>query len=211
MTRRQWRKLERKPIAILLIGGSLVVLTIIAINNPWSIISILFVLTLICFVFVGIYTSWGSAEIKAGRVERFKRYGHIRSPIEMGFFTPTEFEKYVGTLYENLGYDVTVTKQSGDGGVDLILKKNEEITAVQVKRYTKGRVGRPEIQRLVGASIKKSHKMIFVTTSFYSNEAREYAQEHGVELVDGEGLSLMAEKVFGSDYIHKALSAKILQ
>lgn len=211
MARRRKRK-QNEMITLMFLGvGALVILTIIAINNPWSIVSIIFTLILICVAFVGIYSFWGSIGVKAERVKRLKLFAPVRSTPEMGFFTPTEFESYVGTIYESLGYNVTVTKQSGDGGIDLILKKKDEVVAVQVKRYMKGGVGRPEIQRLVGASLHNFNKMIFVTTSYYSNEAREYAVQHGVELIDGDTLSAMAQKVFGPDYIHKALSSKLLR
>ena len=36
---------------------------------------------------------------------------------------PQSFEKYVASIYEKEGYDVTVTPYSGDYGVDVIAEK----------------------------------------------------------------------------------------
>lgn len=45
------------------------------------------------------------------------------------------FEKEMGKLYEKLGYCVTVTPESGDGGIDLLLKKDGITSIVQCKAY----------------------------------------------------------------------------
>jgi restriction system protein len=205
------RKKQNQILAISLGLGALLLLTVIAVNSPWAIVSIAFIIILICGAGVGIATLWGTVEKETRRVEKTKRFASVRSPVQMAFLTPTDFERYVAMLYENLGYESTVTKQSGDGGIDIVLKNKDITAAIQVKRYTKGNVGRPEVQRLVGASLNKFNRMIFVTTSNYSNEAREYGLQHNVELIDGDGLARMAERVFGPDYIHKALSFSIMQ
>jgi restriction system protein len=53
-------------------------------------------------------------------------------------------------------------------------------------------VGRPKIQKFVGALLgKKSRKGIFITTSDFSKNARDYASsiESSVVLIDGEALA----------------------
>ena len=126
----------------------------------------------------------------------------------MKYMSPTEFEHYIATLYEAQGFRVTVTKQSGDGGIDVILENEEGKTAVQVKRYDQKTVGRPEVQNLVGASLKGFNNRIMVTSSDFSREALEYAHDHGVTLVNGKSLEDMAEKVFGQSNAGKAFSFK---
>jgi restriction system protein len=60
-------------------------------------------------------------------------------------------------------------------------------------------VGRPEIQRFVGAlQGKHAKKGIFITTSTFSQEARDYAKSTGVILLDGDNLAkLMIEYDIG--------------
>lgn len=48
-----------------------------------------------------------------------------------------EFEKEVAKIFRAYGYFTTVTKGSNDGGVDIILKKDNIIKIVQCKHYTK--------------------------------------------------------------------------
>ena len=67
---------------------------------------------------------------------------------------------------------------------------------VQAKRWNEN-VNRPELQKFVGAlSAKKSNKGIFITTSDFSNEAKEYASNlsHTIILINGKELTkLMIE------------------
>ena len=68
---------------------------------------------------------------------------------------PYRFEHLIRDLLEAMGYeDVTVTKVSGDKGVDVLATAQFGITTVrevvQVKRY-QGRIGRPVLDQLRGA------------------------------------------------------------
>jgi restriction system protein len=45
-----------------------------------------------------------------------------------------EFEMYVAAVFRGLGYNVAMTKTTGDFGVDLVLTKDAKRTAVQCKR-----------------------------------------------------------------------------
>lgn len=47
----------------------------------------------------------------------------------------TEFERRLAELYNVHGYKAILTKMSGDGGVDIILEKNHQITLVQCKAH----------------------------------------------------------------------------
>lgn len=53
------------------------------------------------------------------RKERLKRSGIAEIDTMDGFL----FEKYLGHLFRSQGYDVIVTKPSGDFGADLVIKK----------------------------------------------------------------------------------------
>ncbi|MGB9112042.1 MAG: restriction endonuclease [Acidimicrobiales bacterium] len=64
---------------------------------------------------------------------------------------------------------------------------------VQSKRFGSGTVGRPEIQKFVGAlSGKNADTGVFITTSKYSSDARDYANNvpsKKVVLIDGDELA----------------------
>jgi restriction system protein len=66
-----------------------------------------------------------------------------------------------------------------------------EVVYIQAKRW-KDTVGRPEIQKFVGAlQGQNARKGVFITTSSFSNAAIEYAKmlQNKVVLIDGEMLA----------------------
>lgn len=93
--------------------------------------------------------------------------------------------------------------QSGDGGVDGIINEDRldlDVIYLQAKRW-KDRVGRPEIQKFVGAlQGKRAKKGIFITTSDFSVEAYEFVKhiETKIVLITGQALvELMWENNIG--------------
>jgi len=89
--------------------------------------------------------------------------------------------------------------RSGDEGIDAIIKEDRlglEAVYLQAKRW-KDPVGRPEIQRFVGALHgQNARKGVFITTSGFTKEASRFADglADKVVLVDGEMLTnLMIE------------------
>lgn len=60
---------------------------------------------------------------------------------------------------------------------------------VEVKRYTKESIGRPYIQKLHSAIIDgDAVGGYFVTLSKFNKNARQYAANKNIELVDGDAL-----------------------
>lgn len=125
---------------------------------------------------------------------------------------PGFFENLVVELLVKMGYGGSrqeageVLGKSGDEGIDGIIKEDKlglDIIYIQAKRWNDGNtVGRPEIQKFVGAlSGQGASKGIFITTSSYSKEAQTYAnqnQMYKIVLIDGEKLSeLMIEHNLG--------------
>ena len=107
---------------------------------------------------------------------------------------PYAFERLAQRLLRECGFtDVTVTKSSGDGGIDGYgkLKINSIISfniAFQCKRY-QGSVGAPEIRDFRGSLTKNIEKGIFITTGIFSKAAKEEAENLGkqqIDLIDGE-------------------------
>jgi restriction system protein len=84
--------------------------------------------------------------------------------------------------------------QTGDGGIDGIIDEDRlglDTIYVQAKRW-EGSVGRPEIQKFVGALMgKRARKGIFITTSSFSSDAQAYVQniDFKVVLIEGKRLA----------------------
>ncbi|MCM1244038.1 MAG: restriction endonuclease [Roseburia sp.] len=119
--------------------------------------------------------------------KRNAEMGDLNNVINRFKDNPYEFESYCAQLYRLMGIDAKNTSNSNDGGYDIILNyENGEKGLVECKCYNKSKIGRPLIQKLVGANQTVGAKhLIFITTSDYSEAAKEYAQETGVELIDG--------------------------
>ncbi len=110
------------------------------------------------------------------------------------------FEKLVIDLLVKMGYGGSIKDagkaigKSGDEGIDGIIKEDKlglDIIYVQAKRW-EGVVGRPELQKFVGALAGQGAKKgIFITTSFFTKDAIEYApkNETKIVLVDGDQLT----------------------
>jgi len=114
--------------------------------------------------------------------------------------SPAFFEQLVVELLVKMGYGGSRRDagqrigQSGDGGIDGIIKEDRlglDTIFIQAKRW-QGSVGRPEIQKFVGALTgQRARKGVFITTSTYSAEARDYAGQIDpkVVLIDGQQLA----------------------
>ena len=114
--------------------------------------------------------------------------------------SPTFFERLVVELLVKMGYGGSRRDagerigQSGDGGIDGIIKEDRlglDTIFIQAKRW-QGSVGRPEIQKFVGAlQGQRAKKGVFITTSSYTAEAIDYASriDTKVVLIDGQLLA----------------------
>jgi restriction system protein len=92
---------------------------------------------------------------------------------------------------------------SGDEGIDGIIKEDRlglDVIYVQAKRW-EAPVSRPEIQKFAGAlQGQRARKGVFITTSEFSDGARDFAGkiESRIVLIDGEQLaSLMIDHELG--------------
>lgn len=105
-----------------------------------------------------------------------------------------EFELFLFHLFKALGYKVQQTKASNDYGVDLILKKDNEVIAVQAKRY-KNKVNLKAVQEVVsGRAYYNATQAWVVTNSFYADSAVKLAHSNDVLLIDRYGLIKLMKK-----------------
>ncbi|WP_269800874.1 restriction endonuclease [Bacillus sp. SN10] len=102
---------------------------------------------------------------------------------------PRNFEFLVADVFQNPGYKAKVTPRSNDGGKDIILRKGRETKFVEVKRHTQGTIGRPAIQKLHSTIVDADAiGGYFVTLSNFNKNARQYAANKNIELIDGDKL-----------------------
>lgn len=95
-----------------------------------------------------------------------------------------DFEVFVDKLFENMGYQTSQTKATGDQGIDIIAEKNGRKYGIQTKCYS-GKVSNSAIQEVVaGLRYYKLDRGIVVTNNYFTESARELAQSNGVILWD---------------------------
>lgn len=106
-----------------------------------------------------------------------------------------QFEKMVALVYRRLGY--TVTRRGGanpDGGIDLLIEKDSQRSAVQCKQWKTWNVGVKAMREFLGALTDAGiQKGIFITLCGYSGDAKQLAEKHGIEIVNEVGLAKMIE------------------
>ncbi len=118
---------------------------------------------------------------------------------------PSFFERLVVDVLLKMGYGGpgddagSVTSYGNDSGVDGMINEDAlglDVIYLQAKRW-ESTIGRPEIQRFVGALHgKRAKKGVFLTTSSFSSDALEYVRtiDPKVVLIDGARLAnLMIE------------------
>jgi restriction system protein len=91
-----------------------------------------------------------------------------------------DFERLCFLYFEDIGFKPETTKVSGDHGVDLVIKdpKDGMKIAVQCKRWKKdSSVGNADLIKLfAGSRAYKCMGTLFITTSTYTNAAKDYAE-----------------------------------
>jgi len=125
--------------------------------------------------------------------------------------SPAFFEQLIVDLLVAMGYGgshkdaAAQLGRSGDGGVDGIVNEDRlglDRIYVQAKRYAPGNpVGRPDVNGFVGSLVGLgATKGVFVTTSTFSQPARDYVRHlaQRVIMIDGQELAdLMTEHGVG--------------
>jgi len=114
--------------------------------------------------------------------------------------SPRFFERLVVELLLQMGYGGSrrdagqAIGRSGDEGVDGVISEDRlglDIVYIQAKRWD-STVGRPEIQKFVGALHgKRAKKGVFITTGSFSSDATAYVEniDPKVVLIDGRRLT----------------------
>ena len=134
---------------------------------------------------------------------------------------PSFFESLVVDLLLAMGYGVDdesgkVLGKSHDAGIDGVIYEDRlglSKIYIQAKRYETGNtVGRQTLQSFVGA-MQDVQKGVFITTSTFTKEAREYAenqQQKSLKLINGDFLAeLMIKYGIGLEKVETYIVYKL--
>ncbi len=100
-----------------------------------------------------------------------------------------EFERFVGEhIFRKLGYAVDYTPTSGDGGIDLLIRRQGAAAVVQCKRYA-GTVDGAMVRDLNGVVGKGGFKRGYlITTGTFSAASKAWVRGTNIALIDGQRL-----------------------
>lgn len=116
--------------------------------------------------------------------------------------SPSFFERLVVELLLKMGYGGSrrdagsAIGRAGDGGIDGIIKEDKlglDVIYIQAKRWA-ATIGRPDVQAFAGSlEGHRARKGVFITTSQFSPDAKDYVSriEKKIVLIDGQQLSDM--------------------
>ena len=140
----------------------------------------------------------------------FRAYGSWRATVEADLlerlqsdsFPWQSFERLVVDLLHAMGYGGSdedrrrVTKMTGDDGIDGVIDEDRlglDAVYIQAKNYgPTNKVGRPDLQKFAGSlEGQRASKGVFITTSTFSAEARQYVDRisRRIVLIDGPTLA----------------------
>ncbi|MCP4624903.1 MAG: DUF2034 domain-containing protein [bacterium] len=104
-----------------------------------------------------------------------------------------QFEGLVGEVFRRQGYLVLENPSTGpDGGIDLRLRKNGQITFVQCKHWKSKSVGVKIVRELYGVmTAAKANHGILATFGNFTQEAISFAKGKPIQLITGNELAKM--------------------
>jgi len=104
-----------------------------------------------------------------------------------------QFELAVGYVYEGIGWDATVTKGSGDGGLDVSIRRDDECKVISVKQQADSNSDVPpsDLREIVGVAVRENADgAVLLTNGEVSSQTETEAMvyttdtEMDVELVE---------------------------
>lgn len=124
-------------------------------------------------------------------ISHFHKY-----PKELKTIDRRRFEELVAEIFKGFGYAVELTKQTRDGGKDIIAIKSDLIKSkylIECKRPDKGhKVTVHAVRELLGVKEdEKATKAILVTTAYFSPDAKLLLNKHPWELEGKEYTDLV--------------------
>jgi restriction system protein len=111
-----------------------------------------------------------------------------KQPINLRNLTPRQFEELLTDLLRDMGWDVELTKQTRDGGSDILAYLNTEVgrllCLVEAKHYREDRkIGVDLVRTLYGTLCDaQANSAMLVTSSSFTSDAKIFQQKHQYQL-----------------------------
>jgi len=108
-----------------------------------------------------------------------------------------QFEELVGEAYRRQGYSVLENEGAGpDGGVDLWLRRDGNRYLVQCKQWKTLKVGVKVVREMYGlVTAHQAAGAIIITSGLFTQEAKTFAKDNPLDLVEGQQLVAMIDSV----------------
>jgi len=111
-----------------------------------------------------------------------------------------EFENLIKKLFEAMHFVVETTAKTSDGGIDLVAYNPESVFRgkyiIQCKKYSgNNKVGVRDVRDLYGVvTAERALKGIIVTTTNFTEEAKHFAIDKQIELIDENYLKILINR-----------------
>lgn len=136
---------------------------------------------------IGAAVSYLKARKRRDRFELTAEHGQRSALLNM---TWREFEELVAEYFGRKGFTVIVNDGSGaDGGIDVELRKGNELSLVQCKQWRATSVGVDVVRQLFGVMAARGAVGGYVVTSaHFTPDAKAFADGRNIHLIDGAEL-----------------------
>ena len=102
-------------------------------------------------------------------------------------FSWREFEQITSAYFRDHGYNVQVTDEGPDGGVDVILHKDGKRYLVQCKHWRASKVSVNVVRELFGVMMAEGAAGgVVVASGRFTRDAEAFAQGKNIQLLDGD-------------------------
>jgi hypothetical protein len=113
----------------------------------------------------------------------------------------------VANVWEQRGWETTVTTGSSDRGIDVIAEKSSPFKqkhVIQAKRFSAGnKIGGPDVRNYEALKRQESDvdAVVIVTTSSFTSQGQQIANDLNVKIIDGNELSKMIDTLDSNDFL----------
>jgi restriction system protein len=132
------------------------------------------------------------AALSAWRGSRARQWieDSVQDPAVVTALTGAQFEQLVAEFFRRQEFNATEQIVGGaDGGVDVVLTRGAERFLVQCKHWRTQAVGAPVVRELKGVvAAQRATGGYVVTSGTFTPQARAFAAEAGISLIDGAAL-----------------------
>jgi restriction system protein len=129
----------------------------------------------------------------------------LKSASDVQDLSWSQFEVMVSEAFRRQGFFVYENGGGGaDGGIDIVLRKDGKKFYVQCKQWKVFKVGVKPVRELLGVITANGADGGFVVTSGrFTKEAKDFAANTGITLIDGEALGRLVEELRRSSQPHR--------